>query len=283
MEYCDDNNYTSSFYYFDDMDGDYNIKSNRGIKIGSSKSEVIKKYGYAVKKELNPQNDIAAKFVKLRNDDLNGLYELYYNRSVDYYEYSFKKNSDTYRIRFLLKDNKVGLVELTKNAQTFPVPTETETKTETAENSKDAVYVEVEYMGAIWDDSTNKLDLTTAFQAVIRSYSADIIKIRESYTKDTSSSSYDYLVYQGTSKTLTIPEKINGVTVTGFTAHGESAGDSYYDGVETLVLPSTVTYFCWVITNPDYGDLRKVIFKNSKKNVEIKNSAPKGIEVEFAE
>ncbi len=285
MEYCDDNNYTSSFYYFDDMDGDYNIKSNRGIKIGSSKSEVIKKYGYAVKKELNPQNDIAAKFVKLRNDDLNGLYELYYNRSVDYYEYSFKKNSDTYRIRFLLKDNKVGLVELTKNAQTFPVPTETETetKTETAENSKDAVYVEVEYMGAIWDDSTNKLDLTTAFQAIIRSYSADVKKIRESYTENTASSSYDYLIYKGTSKTLTIPEKINGVTVTGFTAHGESAGDSYYDGVETLVLPSTVTYFCWVITNPDYGDLRKVIFKNSKKNVEIKNPAPKGIEVEFAE
>ncbi|HAB62496.1 MAG TPA: hypothetical protein DCE48_17670 [Lachnospiraceae bacterium] len=150
MEYCDNNNYTSSFYYFDDMDGDYNIKSNRGIKIGSSKSEVLKKYGYAVKKELNPKNDMAAKFVKMRNDDLNGLYELYYNRSVDYYEYSFRKNSDTYRIRFLLKDNKVGLVELTKNTQTFPVPTETETETttETAENSKDAVYVEVRVYGS---------------------------------------------------------------------------------------------------------------------------------------
>lgn len=283
MEYCDDNNYTSSFYYFDDIDGDYNIKSIRGIKIGSSKSDVIKKYGYAVKKALNPQDDMAAKFVKLKNDDLNGLYELYYNNSIDYYEYSFKKDSDTYRIRFLLIDNKVGLVELTKNAQTFPVSTETGTTTETTENSNDAVYVEVEYMGATWNDSTNKLDLTTAFQAVIRSYSADIKKIRESYTENTASSSYDYLIYKGTSKTLTIPEKINGVTVTGFTAHGESAGDSYYDGVETLVLPSTVTYFCWVTTNADYGDLKKVIFKNSKKNVEIKNSAPKGIEVEFDE
>lgn len=161
--------------------------------------------------------------------------------------------------------------------------TETETTTETAENSNDAVYVEVEYMGATWSNSANKLDLTTAFQAVIRSYSADVKKIRESYTKNTASSRYDYLIYKGTSKTLTIPEKINDVTVTGFTAHGESAGGSYYDGVETLVLPSTVTYFCWVTTNPDYGDLRKVIFKNSKNNVEVKNTVPAGIEVEFTE
>lgn len=44
-----------------------------------------------------------------------------------------------------------------------------------------------------------------------------------------------------------------------------------------------IIYFCWVTDKPDYGDLKKVIFKNSKKNVEIKNAAPVGIEVEFAE
>lgn len=38
-----------------------------------------------------------------------------------------------------------------------------------------------------------------------------------------------------------------------------------------------------VTDKPDYGDLKKVMFKSSKKNVEIKNAASTGIEVEFTE
>lgn len=220
---------------------------------------------------------MTAKYVK---ENHGNIYEAYYKTAIKYYEYNYKKGKDTYRIRFLIKNDKVCLTEYTKNAKSFVVTT-VKTSSEANISDSNVVYVDVEYLGAVLNEKTNKLDLSTAFTAIIRAYSADIKKLRYSYARNTSDTSYDYLFYQGTSKILTIPEKINGVTVETFTANGESAGGSHYDGVETLVLPSTVTAFCWVTDNPDYGDLKKVVFNNSKKNVIIQNKAPKGIEVVF--
>lgn len=280
INYCDEKNYSNAYYYFNDVDGDYDFKTNRGIRIGSSKSEIVKKYGYTAIKTLNPKDDLTALYVRENNKILNGVYDSYYKTAIKYYEYSYKKGVDTYRIRFMINNNKVSLIEYTKNAGALTVSS-TEPLSESNATTSDLVYVAVEYLGAVQNTKTNKLDLSTAFTAIIRAYSADVKKVRVAYTKDTADTSYDYLIYTGSSKTLTIPEKINGVKVESFTAYGESAGGSPYDGVETLILPSTVTGFCWVSENPNYGDLKKVVFNNSKDNVMIQNKAPKGIEVLF--
>ncbi len=108
-----------TYYLFDSKDTDVKssgkgrLKTNRKVKVGSTESYVKKQYGKTAKVKVNKKERLY-KYIKYNH--------LTVDMSVwkNYLEYSYKKGSGKYKIRFYLdKKNKVAAIFYVKNLEKY--------------------------------------------------------------------------------------------------------------------------------------------------------------------